>query len=254
MINTEIDGARFSQAAKAAEEREKGMHGSVGTQNEKLIHSALKNYYAPYSDEQEIKIGNFFADAVNENGIFEIQTQKLYLLKEKLDVFTKYARVNVVYPLVRETATLFINEESGEIIKRTPARKSRSYLRVFDELYSIRGALNNSGLNIIIACLKTEKRVYFHGQNPPDMRNRSIRKKCRTEIVPLVLLSEIHLDCPNDYEIFIPKNLPETFRKKELSKAAGECSASKRCEILREVGLIRKIGKQGNAFLYTLNK
>lgn len=253
MINTKIDSARFSQAVKAAAERQKGMHGSVGTQNEKLIHSVLKNYYAPYSDEQEIKIGNFFADAVNENGIFEIQTCGLYLLKEKLDVFTKYARVNVVHPIVRETATLYINEDSGETIKRTPTRKMRSYLQVFDELYSIRSTLNNNNLNVILACLKTEKRVYFHGQKIPDMRNRSVRKKCRTETVPLDLLSEIQLENPHDYEIFIPENLPETFRKKDLSKAAGECSASKRCEILREVGLIKKIGKQGNSFLYTLN-
>ena len=72
-----INADKFNKAVEAAVAREKGLHGSVGTQNEKLIHAALKNYYAEFSDEQEIKIGDFYADAVCENGIFEIQTRQL---------------------------------------------------------------------------------------------------------------------------------------------------------------------------------
>ncbi|MGN0682321.1 MAG: hypothetical protein ACI4JY_01480, partial [Oscillospiraceae bacterium] len=75
------ENKRFSEAVKAASlHNGTGLHGSVGTQNERLIHSALKNYYAPFSDEQEIKIGSYFADAVCEDGIFEIQTSGLYRL------------------------------------------------------------------------------------------------------------------------------------------------------------------------------
>lgn len=250
LINTNINNTRFSESVKTAAEREKGMHGSVGTQNEKLIHSTLKNYYAPYSDEQEVKIGNYFADAVNEHGIFEIQTRQLYRLKEKLNVFIMYTRVNVVYPVIRETSVLFINEDSGEVIKRTPVRKIRSELKIFDELYSIRDFLNNDNLNVILACLKTEKHVYFHGEEPPDLRNRSVKRKCRIENIPLALLSEIYLENPRDYEIFVPKDIPPAFSKKQLSETAKESPFSKRCEILKEVGLIQKAGKRGNAFIY----
>ena len=101
MIYTNSDEMkkRFSDALSAAMIRERGMHGSVGTQNEKLIHATLKNFYVPCEDEQEIKIGKFFADAVGEDSLYEIQTRSLYSLKEKLKVFTDVAQVTVVHPV-----------------------------------------------------------------------------------------------------------------------------------------------------------
>lgn len=251
MINTSIDKERFELALQAAFSREKGMHGSVGTQNEKLIHSTLKNYYAPFSDEQEIKIGGYFADAVNENGIFEIQSKNLYRLRDKVKTFAEHARVTAVHPVIRESRTLFINEDSGEVVKLSPIRKTRSLLNVFEELYSVRDILTLDNFTVTLALLKTEKRVYFKDKLP-DMRNRSARKKCRIENVPVELLGEILLETPRDYETFIPDGLPETFTKKELSKAAKESAISKRTEVLREVGVIEKIGKNGNAFVYSL--
>ncbi len=105
---------RFSAALGAALSNDnKGFHGSVGTQNEKLIHAVLKNYYAPCSDEQEIRIGSFYADAVSEDGIFEIQTKALYRLRDKLRAFLEYSRVTVVHPVIGEYRSLFICEEKG---------------------------------------------------------------------------------------------------------------------------------------------
>ena len=170
------DKERFSAALGAALMNDKkGFHGSVGTQNEKLIHATLKNYYAPYSDEQEIKIGSFFADAVSEDGIFEIQTKALYRLKEKLRTFLEYSRVTVVHPVIGEYRTLFISEDTGEIANETQLRKQYSKLKIFEELYSIREFLNHENLSVIIVRLKTEKRVYFRGEKVPDMRNRAAR-------------------------------------------------------------------------------
>ena len=88
------DKERFSQALSAALTRDRGLHGSVGTQNEKLIHAVLKNYYVPFSDSQEIRIGKYFADAVSDEGIFEIQTRKLYALRGKLADFTQALRAS----------------------------------------------------------------------------------------------------------------------------------------------------------------
>lgn len=241
---------RFSEALKAAMVREKGIHGSVGTQNEKLIHASLKNFYAPFSDEQEIKIGNFFADAVCEDGIFEIQTRSLHRLSEKLKTFLEYSRVTVVHPVTAEYKTLFINAESGEITRETPAKKLRSQLKIFEELYSIRGFLNNENLRVILVRMKIEKRVYYHGEKLPDMKNRSARKKCVIEKIPLEIVEEIVLENQNDYNIFLPENLPPAFTKKELCGAAKEARSSLRTELLRTVGLIKITGKQGNAILY----
>lgn len=257
---TEIS-RRFSDALGAAMIREKGVHGSVGTQNEQLIHSTLKNYYAPYSDEQEIKIGKFFADAVSEDGVFEIQTRSLHKLREKLKAFLDCSRVTVVHPVIREYRTLFINEQSGEIVKETPPRKLKTLLKVFKELYSIREFLNHEDLTVILCGLRVEKRVYFSGETPPDMSSRSARKKCVIENIPLELLSETVLEKPRDYEIFLPddirsrlSDIPDGFTKKQLCKAANESASSLRLEVLRTVGLIEKIGKNGREFTYKIRE
>ena len=245
-----IDSDRFAEAVNKALQREKGLHGSVGTQNEKALHAALKNYYAPFSDEQEVKIGGYFADAVCEDGIFEIQTRQLYKLKEKLGAFLEFSRVTVVYPSACVLGTVYINEDSGEIVRETAPRKNNSLVKVFEELYSIRGFLNNENLRIIIARLNIRKQVYFRGNEPPNIANRSARKKCRIEKIPLEFREEIILDNILDYKRFFPEELNGEFTKKEFAKAARESASSLRLEVLRTVGLIEKVGKKGNSYLY----
>lgn len=250
-----VDNERFLEAVKTASLREgTGLHGSVGTQNERLVHSTLKNYYAPFADEQEIKIGSYFADAVCEDGIFEIQTRGLYRLKEKLAVFLEHSRVTVVHPVIRRYRPIFINSESGEVTRETPFRNLRSELAVFKELYSIRGFLTHENLRIVLAMLSLEKRVYHKGDQPPDISNKSGRRKCVIEKAPLGLLGETVLEIPRDYAVFLPEGLPERFTKKELCKAVGESSSSLRTEVLRTMGIIRKTSKIKNEFVYTVNE
>lgn len=246
---------RFIEAVKTASlHNGTGLHGSVGTQNERLIHSALKNYYAPFSDEQEIKIGNFFADAVCEDGIFEIQTSGLYRLSEKLAVFLECSRVTVVHPVIRRSRVVYINSESGEITKETPVRNIKSNLDVFEELYSIRNFLNHENLRIILANLSMEKRVYHSGDVPPDIKNKSKRRHCVIEKVPLELIGETILENPLDYKIFLPENLPDEFTKKQLCSIAGESRSSLRTEVLRAVGIIQKVSKIKNEFIYSTDE
>ena len=244
------DSDRFAEAVDKALRRERGLHGSVGTQNEKVIHAALKNYYAPFSDEQEIKIGGYFADAVCEDGIFEIQTRQLYKLKEKLGAFLEFSRVTVVYPSACVLSTVYINEDNGEIVKETSPRKINSLLKVFEELYSIRGFLNSENLRIIIARLNVRKNVYFRGNDFPNLSSRSVRKRCCIEKIPLEFCDEMILENKTDYKRFLPEGLSEEFSKKDLSQASGESSSSLRLEVLRTVGVIEKTGKNGNSYLY----
>lgn len=241
---------RFRKAVDLARNRIKT---TVGTQNEKIIHAALKNYFAPYSDEQEVKIGSFFADAVNENGIFEIQTKQLYKLREKLSVFLENTRVNLVHPFVCESKTLFQNGE-GEIVKREKPRKNSSWLKIFEELYSIRNFLRNDNLKIVIVKLKIEKFVYFDGEKIPDLRNRNVRKKCKIEKIPTEIVEEIRFETAEDFRRILPENLPENFTKKEFCKMAGEANSSLRLEVLREIGIVEMIGKRKNAYVYTVQK
>lgn len=245
---------RFNEALNAAEMRIRGMHGSVGTQNEKLIHAVLKNYYAPCSDEQEIKIGKYFADAVSADGVFEIQTRALRNLTEKLRVFLAAERVTVVHPVEALTRTVYINAETGEIVKSGAWRKANPRAKIFEELYSIREFLANERLTIILAKLKVEKRVPFTGDDIPDLRNKRTRQKLNIQKVPLELLDEVRLECKADYLQFLPKGLPQEFTAKELRRAAGDGETSLRTEVLRAVAIVEHIGKRGRCYLYRVSE
>lgn len=248
------DKERFSLALSNAMTRVRGMHGSVGTQNEKLIHAALKNYYAPYSDDQEIRIGKYFADAVNEDGIFEIQTRHLYALKEKLEAFTEASRVTVVHPVEVKTRTVYVNSDTREVLDETPFRTMFRKLAMFEELYSIRKFLSDSRVTIIIAKLKTERRVAHPGNKIPDLRSRSVRKKAQTMRIPLEIVEEIRMPLPGGLRVFLPEELPETFTKAEFCKLTKEPASSLRLEVLRAAGLIVQVGTLGRKYVYSVNK
>ncbi len=242
---------RFASAVEKALNRVKS---TVGTQNEKLIHAALKNYYAPFSDEQEVKIGKYYADAVCENGIFEIQTKQLYRLREKLSEFLNFAKVNIVHPIICECKTVYINSDTGETILSDNHGKNASLRTAFDELYSIRGLLRNENLRIIIVRLKAVRKVYYHGEKIPDIRSKYARKKCVISKIPTEITEEIFLENISDYFRLLPEKLPENFTKKEFCKAAHEAESSLRLEVLREAGVIEKVGKRANAFVYAVTR
>ncbi len=246
------DNDRFSQALSAAMIREKGMHGSVGTQNEKLIHAVLKNYYAPFADDQEIRIGKFFADAVNEDGIFEIQTRQLSLLKEKLASFTEAARVTIVHPVEVMTRNIYINSDTGEVIQEMPFRRANNRQKIYKELYSIRDFLSSPKITIILAKLRVEKRVMLHGDKIPDLRSRTVRKKTEIIKIPLELVEETIYRLPEGIKQLIPEGLPERFTKQDFCKIAKEPASSLRLEVIRAAGLIKKVDVSGRRYVYSL--
>lgn len=248
----ETDRDRFSMALNVAMSRERGLHGSVGTQNEQLIHAVLKNYYVPDQESQEIRIGKYFADAVSDRGIFEIQTRKLYALREKLTEFTRAAHVNVVHPVEASTRTVYINGDTGEVIEESRFRAVNQRLRLYEELYSMRDHLSNDRVTVIIAKLQTEKRVICPGGKKPDIRSRRSRKKCTILKVPLELKEEITIALPEGLKIWIPDGLPERFTKKDFCAAAKEPYSSLRLEVIRAAGLIEKVDMQGRYYVYSL--
>jgi hypothetical protein len=222
------DKARFAKAINGTTE---SPSPTIGILNEKPIHAALKNYFSSDPD-REAKIGNYYADAAGEHGVFEIQTANWGALKKKLDVFLDACHVTVVYPFEQRVHNISINEQTGEFIKKSPARNNKNLTKFFLELYRIKGFLTHPNLTVCLAGLEIEK----------------INKKTKR---PLALLSEIHLNCGADFFAFLPDDLPETFTKKEFSRHVKNCEASIMLEILEYLCVVRKVGKKSNEFIFS---
>lgn len=238
----EPDGDKFSAAIKKALARERS---TIGTLNEKTIHNTLKTYYS-VEISHEAKIGDFYADAAGENGIVEVQTANFLKLNKKLSKMLRACHVTVVYPYEKIVHNFSISEHTGEIISSSK-KTNNSYSKFFLELYRIKAFLTNPNLTICIAELEINKKTYYKD-------NRRIRYKgIPREKIPVQYIREIRLDGKEDYMQFIPVGLPEQFTKKDLGKLCKATDPSIMLEILEYVGVVKRVGKKGNAMLYSVD-
>ena len=236
------DEERFASAIEKALLRERS---TIGTLNEKTIHNTLKNYYS-VEISHEAKIGGFYADAAGENGIVEVQTANFLKLNNKLSKMLRACHVTVVYPFEKIVHNFSINEQTGEVISSS-SRKNNSYSKFFLELYRIKTFLTNPNLTICIAALEINKKTYYKDER--RIRYRGIPK----EKIPVRYIKEIRLDSKQDYMQFIPDGLPVQFTKKDLGKLCKATDPSIMLEILEYVGAVKRVGKNGNAVLYSVD-
>ena len=72
--------------------------------------------------------------------------------------------------------------------------------------------------------------------------------------MPVRIIDEIDINCPEDFDIFIPRGLEGSFTIKEFAKAAGvtyDC-AQRAVNILTYLERLLPCGKRGRENLYTL--
>ena len=88
------DKERFCEACHA-------LCGSVSSRNvigvlsEKTLHSLIKRFIEPNDALQEVKVGDYYADIKNEDGIFEIQTRSFNKLRAKLTSYLETEKVGL---------------------------------------------------------------------------------------------------------------------------------------------------------------
>lgn len=234
------DNAHFSACTATADSGD-----GVGILNEKQIHATLKSYFASSLFDKEIKIGNYFADLVTENGIFEIQTANFKYLVPKLNVFLKASHVTIVYPFHKKSRLNYIDKSTGEILKSGRTVTSNDMTDFFMELYRIKQYLNSPNLTICIADIAVENLRYC----AKDMKRRKTDRKVT---VPTSLLQLTFLEDSDSYRCFIPDGLPEIFTLKQFRKCMRSGDAGIAVKILQYVGVIDFVGKRGNEYLYKI--
>lgn len=79
------------------------------------------------------------------------------------------------------------------------------------------------------------------------------RGATRYDRVPLGVRKIVELDRPEDYMQFVPIDLEDEFMVKDFAKAAmvHEDTARLSLNILNYLGVVRRVGKKGNAYVYS---
>ncbi len=212
---------------------------------EKLLHSALKYYIDPDETHHEIGIGGYFADILNEDGIFEIQTGSMHPLAAKLRAYPDEYQVTVVCPLIVEKRVFWIDPVSGEISGGRKSPRHGQICDVFGELIHIRNSMRRAQLRII--GLKGDEYRLLTGRSPDLKRWGAVR----FERVPTELLWERELCTAEDYIALLP-DIAEPFTVRTLANGLkiGYNIAGAMARTLFDMGVLQRVGKEKNAYLY----
>lgn len=219
----------------------------VGTLNEKTIHAVLKHYYAPNPLYHEIKVDSYVADVLIDHHILEVQTRHFHTLHKKLDAFLPHYHVTIVYPIASTKWVCWIDEETGEITSKRRSPKKGALYAIMPELYRIKNYLTHPHLHFILTFMDVEEYRLLNGWSQDKKRGSS-----RHDGIPTELVGEVHLNTLADYMQFLPDTLPAIFTSKDYMKCAKVTSkvAGTALNILHFLGIVSRVGKKGNAFLY----
>lgn len=219
----------------------------IGTLSEKTVHAILKNYYEPDEDKQEIPIENYVADIYENGEIVEIQTRQFNRMRDKLKAFLPLYPVTIVYPIPREKWLIWIDEESGELSKKRKSPVRGNVYTVFPELYKIKMFLKDPNLRLKLIFLDMEEYRLLNGWSRDRKKGSS-----RYDRIPTELVEEVDISCIRDYMQFVPYELEGGFTSREFAGAAhiNVQLAQTVLNILYHVGIVTRVGKKGNQYVY----
>ena len=237
----------FKNARDIVLNRRHENHG-IGTLAEKSVHAVLKIFMEPDEDLHEVPIDGFVADIFSDDKVIEIQTGSFRPLREKLACFLDNYDVTVVHPISVKNTICWLDPATGEIVSKRPSTIKGVPHYIFDELYCIRPLLTNPRLSIVVLMIETEDIRLLDGYGK-DRKKRATKY----DKVPLRLLEEMRFERPEDYRMLIPPELEE-FTSAEYAKAThiSRSLGTLSLQILNELGVVKRVAKKGNAYVYNV--
>ena len=240
------DKQKFADACSVVANTKKE-YKQIGTLGEKTIHAVVKHYIEPDITRHEQKVGSFHADIVTESGIFEIQTRSFNALRKRLAHFLEIHSVTIVYPLPKTKWLLWIDKQTGEVTKKRKSPKQGRVYDAFYELYKIKPLMAHPSLRLMLIFIDMEEYRYLDGWSDDKKRGSS-----RYDRQPLEIIEEVRFNTLADYLQFIPDELPNQFTSKDYKQAAkvNMSTAQTALNILNHIGIVKRVGKQGNQHVY----
>ena len=216
---------RLEEALKLSEEARKNLYG-IGMQKERTVHSVLKFYLEPDSEQHEIPIGSFIADIYHRDPpeVLEIQTANFGNLRKKLDAFLQEMPVTVIYPIPWHKWVYWSDPETGEV---------SSYLC-------------HPRLSFWPVLLDVKEYRILDGWSQDKKRGAHRIDRIPTQIGPSALIRT-----PQDLVRLLPP-LPHPFTAKDFLHAThfSPRASSYALSALRSAGSVTQCGTEGRSFLY----
>ncbi|MBZ9685351.1 hypothetical protein G9F72_003170 [Clostridium estertheticum] len=218
----------------------------ININNEKSLHSSIKQWYAMPGDRLEVKVDKYIIDLVREDSLIEIQTRNFSAIGNKLRALVKYNVVTLVHPIAVEKYIVTM-EGVGKVISRRKSPKKGKLVDLFDELIRIPDLIDEENFILEILMTKEEEIRCKDGKGSWRRKGISIVDRKLVQVVEKVTFKE-----GKDFLRFLPEELPGNFTNKELSKILKITiyKARKVTYCLRKMKVIKEVGKQRNELIF----
>lgn len=243
----------FYQQAKEKILGRKRENQGIGTLSEKTIHAVIKNAYEPDEAKQEIPLEGYVADIFRDGQVFEIQTAGFDRLRKKLATFLPLYSTTIIYPIPSIKWLIWIDPVTGEYSKPRKSPLRGNIYFIFPELYKIKSYLKEENLHIHIILMEMSEYRLLNGWSKDKKKGSN-----RYDRIPGEITEELLLEKKEDFMQFIPEewrlDTKKKFTSKEFAQFAGiSVSLSQvTLNILFDLGIVKRCGKKGNAYLYQI--
>jgi len=221
---------------------------SIGTKNESSLHKTLKFQYTGAGGKSEVSLGGFVADGIRKDGEYiEVQTGSFGPLKRKIKEFASHGKVKIIHPIVVSKKIEVFNTEGKLLYSRKSPVKGTLW-NLFDALLYAPEVPLIKGVTVEVVLVDiTEKRVK-DGKGAWRRKGISIKDKVLSALHESILFSK-----KNDYLRFVPFKKKEEFTASSLAKETDikPWVARKVLYVLTKMKAVKRIGKKGNAWIYT---
>jgi hypothetical protein len=220
----------------------------IGTRFEYSLHRDLKFSYTGTKGRTEVPVAGFVADGINAKGeVIEIQTGSFGPLKKKVEILAaQRCKVRIVYPVIITKHIEVFDTDGKRLYRRKSPRRGCPW-DLFDALVYAPELPLIPRLTVELALVDADEIRCKDGKGSWRRKGVSIRDRVMTAFHQRIRLAK-----PADYLRFIPFKKNEKFTCALLGEKAGidVNQARKTLYVLTRIGVVEKIGKQRNAFVY----
>ena len=210
------DKERFCESCNAVCGSVPSRNG-IGVLSEKTLHSVIKRFIEPDEALQEVKVGGYYADIKNDDGIFEIQTRSLNKLRAKLLSYLETEKVTVVFPIPAVKRLIWIDAETGELTAPRKSPKHGSYFDAFPELYKLDMLIANESLCVLLLMVDMDEYRCLNGWSA-DGKKGSTRHERYPIVYPILCcLRQKRIMKGSFLRTYVPRSHPKSLLRLQKS-------------------------------------
>ncbi len=220
---------------------------SIGIQNERSLHAALKLWYAQPDDRFEVPLDGFVIDLVRGSDLVEIQTRNFSAIRGKLQELVQKYKVHVLHPITIEKWVVKVGRKGDEILSRRKSPARGNLLDLFEEMVRIPELINHPNFTIEFPLIREEEVSCKDGKGSKRRKRESIKDRRLLDVIESkVFTSNL------DFLAILPPTLPQPFSTKCLANTLKLPLYRSRqiTYCLRKMNAIVVVGKRGNELLY----